>query len=259
MLIYKTSSMCALGFVMSATFIPAQDIAAQDWEWMVTPYVWGSGTSVDIFANDNQLIGGELDFSGLVDKIDFAGLVHVEGRKGNFGLLFDLIYMDTGDSVTLSGRPLLPDGTIIATDARTTLIELGGFYRPSGEQHGFDLLFGARVMDMSVDLDITVPTPATERVSSSDTLTDGFLGMRYSAPLAENWFMSVRGDAGTGDSDLSWNASAIVGYTFGKNKQYDFLFGYRHFVVELKDTVEDVRIEVDLTMSGPAIGFAFNF
>ena len=258
MRIHKTSTLCALGLALGILILPAGNATAEDWKWAVAPYAWGSGTTVDIYANGQEIGEGELDFDDLLDKIDFSMQLHAEGRKDKFGLFFDLTYLDTGDKIDLPGA-VFPEGATLKTDVKTTMIELGGFYRPSADEFGFDVLFGARVVDLDVDLELSAPDLGTESASSSDTITDGFLGLRYSTALADRWFMVLRGDAGTGDTDFSYNLAANFGYRFGETKRHAFVFGYRHFVMEFEDTVDGIDWELDMTMSGPQIGLLFTF
>jgi len=253
MRIHKPSSLFALGLALSILILPAGNAAADDWKWMFGSYVWGSGTTVDIYANDEEIGESALDFDDLIDKIDFSMQLHAEGRKDSFGLLFDLTYLDTGDKVDL------PEELALKTDVKTTMLELGGFYRPSAAEFGLDVLFGARVVDLEVDLELSAPGFPTESGSTSETITDGFLGLRYSTALSERWFMALRGDAGTGDTDFSYNLAANFGYKLGKTQRHSFVFGYRHFVMEFKDTIDGVDMEVDMTMSGPQIGLMFGF
>jgi hypothetical protein len=242
---------------MTAVTSPAP---AADWEWTIAPYLWASDISLDVSAND-QSLGGELGFGDLLDKLDFAFLGHVEGRRGRGGFFFDLIYMDLGDTQTTVARPPLPGGTEVKSDVKQTMFEVGGFFRPSGGSHGLDLLYGVRVTDFDLDLTITLPGPQglSGSASSSQSFTDGFAGLRYQAPLGERWSYVLRGDLGAGDSELAWNTSALLGYQVGKRRQNLILFGYRHMEVELKDSSDNLTIRTDVGMSGPIAGFAFRF
>ncbi len=148
----------------------ATPVHAAEWEWVLTPYLWGSDTSVDVFVNDEPVIGGDLSFSGLIDKLDFAAQIHFEGRRGKGGFFLDTTYLDTGDSLITEGRPLLPDGTEVRTDTKTVMVEAGGTIRPGGETHGFDLLFGVRITDTDMTIDITPPSPAPVRRRSIASL-----------------------------------------------------------------------------------------
>lgn len=258
----RKSDLIAITLLMACLGAVASPAYAADWEWTLVPYVWASDIGMDVSINDRSLIGVDIGFDDVLDKTDFAAQIHFEGHRGKGGFLLDLTYLDLGASQTTPARPPLPGGTQINSDIRTTLFEAGGFYRPSGGNRGLDILLGVRVIDFDMTLDIALPSPltGTTQVNMSETLADGFVGLRYLAPLAENWSFTVRGDVGSGDSDLSWNASAFVGYHVGKKKQNLILFGYRHLALEFKGTSSlGLRVETDLTMSGPATGFAFRF
>ena len=242
---------------LTAVHTPAN---AADWDWTLVAYVWASDMSMDVSINDRSLIGADIAFSDLLDKTDFATQIHFDGHRGRGGFLLDLTYLDLGASQT-TAEPL-PGGTQINSDIRTLLYEVGGFYRPSGGNCCLDFIFGARVIDLDMTLDIALPDSLalTTQVNMSDTLADGFVGLRYLKPLAENWSFIVRGDIGSGDSDLSWNAAAYIVYDVGKQKQNRIVFGYRHLALEFKGTSSlGLRVETDLTMSGLAAGFAFRF
>jgi hypothetical protein len=255
----RTSRIISL-LILAGALVAGSPAGAQEREWLVAPYLWGADTSLDVLIRDESALGGDLSFSDLVDKLDFALQLRVETRKDTFGLIFDLTYLDTGDSFESEADPPLPASATISTDATMTMIEAAGFYRPSGESYGLDVLFGARVIDLGVDTEIVPPAPLDPiTVDASASLLDGFLGLRYIAPIGKNWVFTLRGDAGAGDSDLSWNASALFGYRFGENGKYNVLLGYRHFSVEYEESDQGLPIEVDVTMSGPQVAFAFVF
>ena len=247
-----------LTLALGAAANPAQ---AEEWEWMLVPYLWGEDTSLDVSINDEPVIGGDLSFSDLLDKLDFAFQLHFEGRRGKAGFFADFTTLSLSDSKLTEGRPLLPDGTQIDTEIDVILFEAAGFYRPSGASHGLDVLLGVRVTDLDFELGITIPPPIDDstRAGVSETFTDGFAGLRYSMPLGENWMLALRGDVGAGDSELVWNASAYFGYLFGQRDQFGILFGYRHMDVEYESFNNGSKITVDQTMSGPAAGFGFRF
>lgn len=233
---------------------------AQDREWIVAPYLWGADTSLDVLVRDDPVFGGDLDFSDLVDKLDLALQLHVETRKDTFGVLFDLTYLETSDSLGIDATPSLPANTTVSTGTDMMMWETGGFYRGSGEAYGLDILFGVRAIELDVDIAIVPPAPLAARaLDASASLLDGFAGLRYVAPLGERWSISLRADVGAGDSDLSWNAIGLVGYGFGDNDKYSVLFGYRHFAVEYDTADQGLPIEVDMSMSGPQVAFAFRF
>jgi len=256
----RSRKLTGLLIAAGGTLLAGNPPAAEQREWIIVPYLWGADTSLDLLVEDDPVFGGALDFADLVDKLDLALQVHVETRKNKFGLLFDLTYLETSDRFVSPANPPLPGGTELVTDGDLTIIEAGMFYRPSGDAWGWDALFGVRAMDVGADLTLTPPSPLTPReLNGSKSLTDGFVGVRYVGELGEKWFVSLRGDAGAGDSDLSWNLVGLLGYRFGNSGKYSLLFGYRHFAVEFDDTRDGLPVGVDLSMSGPEAGFAFRF
>ena len=262
MFIARQSKPIAAVLLAGCTSIASSPTLANDWEWSLVPYVWASAIGADVYVNDDPVVGGDISFDDILDKTDFAAQMHFEGRRGKGGFFADATYLNLGSSQTTGARPPLPGGTQINSDIRTTLLELGGFYRPSGGSHGLDIIFGARIIDMDLTLDFALPSPltGTRQVNASDTLTDGFAGLRYVTPFAERWMFTARGDIGAGDSDLAWNASMYLGYAVGKKRQNLLVAGYRYLSLEFKGTSDGGQnIETDMTMSGPAVGFAFRF
>ena len=74
-----------LGFVSSAS---AQQNSGPTWS--VTPYLWGSQTKVDLTFRDASIGAGEISFSDLLDVLDAAFMVQIEGGKGNWSAFGDL-------------------------------------------------------------------------------------------------------------------------------------------------------------------------
>ena len=254
----KLSTIALLVSCLSSVTSPA---SADDWEWSVTPYLWASDIGMDVFVHDEQIIGSDIAFSDIFDKLEVAFPIHLEVQRDKLGFFLDVMYINLGDTQTTVARPPLPDDTLVESDLKQTLFEAGGFYRPSGGSHGLDFLFGVRVIDFDMTIDLSLPAPSTvtSRVSSAKTFTDGFVGLRYGAPLGERTSIAIRGDAGAGDSELAWNASALIGYTVGKKRQNQLLIGYRHMEIELKNSHGALTVEPNMTMSGPITGFMIRF
>ncbi len=81
----------------------AQD--SDEFGWSVTPYFWASDTSLDLTVEDTDINGGvKIPFSDLLDVLDTAFQIHVEGGKGNWSGFGDFTYLETSDTID---RPLL--------------------------------------------------------------------------------------------------------------------------------------------------------
>ncbi len=70
--------------------------------------------------------------------------------------------------------------------------------------------------------------------------------------FSESWYLPFHLDIGTGDSDLTWQAMAGIGYRFSK---IDIGAGYRYLEWEL----ENRKVLGNLELKGPFVGIKFRF
>ena len=110
---------------------------------------------------------------------------------------------------------------------------------------------------MDQQIDVTLPAPGEPMLSTGtdEGFTDGILGLRYGGRLGEKWTARVRFDYGFGDTDGTVNAVAGVGYNWGQNQKYGLILAYQRMDIEVVEKTEDGRMETDLTMAGPKLGF----
>jgi len=248
----------------SAGLAEAQD--SEDWQWTIAPYLWASDVGLDLTVNNDTTIGGDAQFKDLLDKVDTAFMGHFEGRKGRWGMYLDTIYLDLSDRSTVSvgpGGPILGD---LAADAgmKLRLYDAGGLYRFSeaGAAVQFDLLAGLRYIDVDVDANLTLPGPGMTSVgiSTGPSETDLMLGARLIGFFADRWHWALRGDFSFGGSEGTYNGLASMGYTFGESRLFTLTAGYRYMSIELDGaTARGNPSAADVTMSGPLVGFVFNF
>ena len=258
----KFTIVAALGICL---WLPAGEAqAANSWEWSVTPYLWASSIGATVKEDGVVISDNDVAFTDLFSNLDFAFAFHAEGRRGRAGLLFDFFCVDLSTSETVPehqdpGTP--PPGTVVDLDIEQLILEGGGFYRLSGEETGLDLLFGLRWIGMDEVIHLTPPIPIApgQKQESSSTLTDGFLGLRYIGQIGNKWNYSIRGDVATGGTELTLNGQAFFKYQIGQSGRYGLLLGYRYMGMEIKEMVEGVDIETDLTISGPVFGFMFKW
>ena len=266
----KLSSGSAAAAAITLAVLTPLAAAAQDgWSWEVMPYLWGAAMTLDAEVNDEPAFGGEASFSDLVDKLDFAGQVHFEGRAGKGGFLIDATFMSLSDrnAVAPEGPGIGPGGgpeLDLGSSTDLTLLDLAGTFRPKGPQHGLDVIAGARFIEVDSTVDFTLATtprrmPPSTRLGIDESYTDAFIGVRYGAPIGESWRVVARGDIGGGDTDGHWNASLLFGWSFGQDDRYSLLFGWRHFELEVEADDRGVQVENEITMDGPLVGFRFGF
>lgn len=178
----KVSKVAVVVAVSLCLWLPASESQAKGaWEWTLIPYLWVSDIGMEVKIKDQPVLGTDIAFGDLLDKVDYALTAHFEGRRGKGGFLFDLTAVGLSNDSTLTGNggpPLPPGDTSIKTDVDLTLLEVGGFYRPQGEKTGLDLLFGIRYIGIDQKFDITLPDP---------------LGLQTTVESAEShrWFCGI--------------------------------------------------------------------
>ncbi len=246
--------------VIAVALAGAPEAQAGEWKWEIVPYAWMADVGVDISLNETD-IGTTVDFSDVIEKLDFAVLFHFEGHKGRGGLFVDVAYLSVSDDQTTSGGPPIPAGTIINTELDQLVSEAGGIYRLTGDEQGLELLFGARVLDLSLDVSFDFPATSmlADRSRSGDkTLFDGFVGLRYRDDISDRWLWSIRGDVGGGDTDLTWQGVLTFGAKLGKNRNKTLYLAYRHLAYEFEAGTSGIT-DRDVEFTGPAVGFGFSF
>ena len=239
---------------------------ANDIEWTIAPYFWGAGVTLDVAVDGNPAIGADVSLKDILDKLDSVFMGHAEGRGERFGLFIDTIYMSLADSNVI---PIGPGGPILGdliTDMKLTLklYDVGGIYRVPNFSSGsttFDILLGARLVDVDQNLDAILPGPSAMPVNLALNVseTDVFLGGRVMGDFTAKWHYKVRADFSAGGTDGTYNLLGAVGYTFGDTGLFSLDLGYRYMSIKLKNDVSGTAVESDLTMSGPIVGFIFNF
>lgn len=197
--------------------------------------------------------GGSISGSDLLDKTDWTIMIRVEAARERFGFTLDYILL------SLSGSAVVPVPTPLSSnvlaDLDLTVLELGGFFRPSG--NGVDYLFGMRRIGAETILLVTPGTGPTERFEDDRDLTDIFLGARYLHQVNERWDFSLRGDLSFGDTEETLNLLASIGYRF--NELFALQLGYRHTTIEFEDNARGAAESRDIELTGPFLGFVFRF
>ena len=170
--------------------------------------------------------------------------------------------MDLGAEKTGTARPPLPGGTVTQADVKLGIYEAAGFYRVPGRAHGLDLILGARMVDYRSRIEATIPPPISDTISrgTDENLIDVFGGVRYLTPIGKRWDFTIRGDVGTGGTDLTWNAVASFGVRLGKTDRYNLRFGWHHMQLDITaENGQRIAIESNLTLTGPFFGFVMKF
>jgi hypothetical protein len=253
-----------------AVAAPAVSQAQGDWESSVTIYGWFPTMGGTIRFPLGGTVSAEMDPSDVLDALNFTFMGTAEVRKDRWGAITDIIYLDLSGTkngfrdFTVGGQELPAQLEAKADIGLSGWVwTLGGTYLLSeDESHPVSLVGGARLLDLTNELKLTVtgditgtPLPGRQtRAEANISNWDLIVGLKGRFNLGEEggWFVPYYFDVGTGESDLTWQAIVGVGYAFGwgdltaawRYLDYDFASG---------DAVED------LWQSGAAIGATFHF
>jgi hypothetical protein len=244
---------------------------AGDWQWDATLYIYlpSIGGETSFPPGDG---GPSLDVSAdaILDSLNFAFMGALGARKGPWGVATDVIYLDLGSSKNGTrdfgiGQVELPASVNgdFRYDLTGWLWTLSGSYAlVQQERVSMDVLAGVRMLDLEQTLrwqlngDIsTLPLPGNSGTSSVEaTQWDAIVGVKGRATLGAEgaWYVPYYLDVGTGDSDLTWQAMAGLGYRFDS---VEVTAVWRYLDYDLGDNTPITSID----FNGPALGFTFRF
>lgn len=194
--------------------------------------------------------------SSIIDSLDMVFMGAYEVRKDKWSFLADAIYLKMSDSqdVSLTG----PNRTITAgSDQEFTALLLsgyGGYNLLDTGSASLDVIAGVRYLSLELDVSVYTNILINRRanISPSVELYDGVVGVKGHVDLNENWYVPYMFDIGAGDSDLTYQGQASIGYRFDWG---DVLATYRYVHYEKDDT----RLIEEFTMYGPKLGVVFHF
>jgi len=164
-----------------------------------------------------------------------------------------------------AGAVALPPGVTAdaSLDIKAWVLTAAANYRAlSTAQSTFDVFAGARFLDatgelqysFNVDLSPFGGPPQRGAAEASDNKLDAVVGLkgRYEFGTDGRWFIPYYADAGTGDSDLTWQAAIGIGYSTGRGEVFA---AYRHLDYDLGDDGAIASLDFD----GPAVGLAYRW
>jgi len=264
-------ALLALGATLGTLPQGADAQVTDDWKFHAIIYGYfpdiGGSTS---FSGGNS--GGSINVSAsnLIGNLEFAFMGFFEARKGRWGAFVDYMYLDVNGSSSSTRNfdirgHTLPGGVTanLNLDLKGTIVTFAGEYAAlASPGSSVDVLAGARLISISEDLSYQLsadvgPFVGPGRNGNSGAkadMWDGIVGLkgRVAFGADREWFVPWYVDVGTGQSDLTWQALAGIGYSF---KWGQVLAAWRYLDYKFKS---DSAVE-SLNFNGPAIGVAFNW
>ncbi len=238
--IQKTS--CIAGILALLLFCCTNVVAAQDtdsWQHELTIYGWLTDIGGTVHAPKSPGSGQDftVDLSDIIDDLEFAMMGTWASKKDKWSFIADVIYSDVGSSA---------NG--VEVDLTTWVLNGGvGYDLLQSESGTLAVVGGVRYLNIEPEVKVV----GLSR-SASEGFTDGTIGLRGNININKNWYLPYYADIGTGDSELSYQLFAGIGYRFGWG---NIRLGYRYLAYEMDD---DALVQ-DMNLSGPVLGIGFRF
>ena len=231
-------------------------VAGDDWEFDWEFYGW-----LPIIETENEAgKKSEITRDDILDDLDLFGFSFVRVKKGKWSLSSDFVYFDISQKTDVPLFGELPDlAELDEAGMQAWVIRPAiGYEIYRTDRQFVELYAGGRYLwieaDLKFDINPILPgEPSSSRKDSpSKSNWDGIVGARGSYRLNDKWFLPYSANAGTGQSDFTWEGQAAVGYRF---KHLDAVAGWRYLYYDIGS---DTLLK-ELTVNGPFAGVMFHW
>ena len=250
----------ATGALMAAppSVLSEDSYTGDDWQYAASLYLWAAGIKGETATGEEV----DISFDTLISNLNMAVMGNFEARRSEWSVLADVVYLNVGDDgdgrvpVTTRSGVTLPVKIDAGVKIKGWVLSLlGGYNVQDTEQASVDLIAGARYLGLTLDFDLGLQSQRFGRpidTHASEGVWDAVAGVRGHANLGGNWYLPYHLDAGTGQSDLTWQAAGGVGYRFSWG---DVNLVYRHMEWDFSS---DTAID-DMRFSGPLLAAKVHF
>jgi hypothetical protein len=235
-------------------FIAPQPGAAEDWNFVVAPYLLVPSISGD--ASLGRINDADVDLSGsdILSSLELGAMLQVEARhSSNYGMMLNYAFMDLAQD--FSG----PRGYVdVDTSIFQGMLEGFGTYRFNYDGGTVDLYGGARWWHIGLDLDASTPL-GDVNYSRNEDWVDPVIGVRWAPRLNDSLRLLLQGDIGGFGvaSDFTWCAQAGVLWDVSSGTSLVLL--YKAIGVDYQTGTRGTRsfFEYDTITQGPLLGLVF--
>ncbi len=239
--------------VLVPLLLAASPSVAQDTEWTYTAtiYAWLPAIETELDTFRFGTVTSDLDNSDVLSALDMAFFGAFTAQRGRLGFAADLVYSD------LSGGKATPGPLFTDANIGNELTALSGYalYRVTSDPNvDFDLGVGLRYINLTATAELTDGFLGRQSETFGDSWVDPLIAARISVKLNDEWKLKGFADwGGAGSDEESWQA--YLGAEYAINDRWSTEAGYRHLEIS-----KDVKgRDVSLNVSGPLIGFSYNF
>jgi hypothetical protein len=250
--------------------------APANWEsgkWQFAATIYGFIPTIDgkvNYAGDSGSSDIHISKSNVLEDLKMTFMGAFDAHNGRWGMFTDVLYVDLGGSKSQTrnfsiGSIGLPASTTtdLSLDLKGVVWTVAGEYRVvSDPAWTVDLLAGARLLDVKPTLNYAIngdlgPISIPGRNGSkqvNESLWDGIVGVkgRYAFGDDRKWFVPFYLDVGTGQTKVTWQGAAGVGYAYHWG---DVIAMWRYVDWNAK-TGKPIE---DFNLNGPMVGATFRW
>jgi len=260
-----------LSTVANAQSAPSGGLAEK---WMFTATIYGWVPTIDgkvNFPGDRGSTGIHASMSDVLNHLRMTFQGTLDAHNGRWGVFTDVVYVDVGGvksherdfSIGNIGIPATATTDLDLT-IKALVWTLAGEYRVASDSAWtVDLLGGARMLQMKPRLGysitgeigpIVLPGGRSGSKQVDETVWDGIVGVkgRYTFGEDRKWFAPFYLDVGTGQSQLTWQISGGIGYTYNWGSVFA-VWRYLDYNFQSGKALENIN------MNGPMVGVAFQW
>ena len=239
----------------SSGFALAQEVspipkASNEWRFEVTPYLWAPGIKGTLGLDSGLAKSADFTTSNVLGALKSGGMISAEVHKGSWGLMGDVV------SATLQKTGAIPVQGGALGDKVTlqqTILTGAATYTVANTKDAYlDALLGVRAINATATLSVNGFGTASKTTSTVDPI----VGAKGRYRIADSaWYVPFYGDIGSGGgtTNLTWQAMAGVGKTFGS--LVDASLTYRALYYDMRDA----GVLQKTTMLGPQVAVTFKF
>ncbi|UCC57198.1 MAG: hypothetical protein JSU75_05585 [Gammaproteobacteria bacterium] len=243
--------------VLIGVLLFAQGVAAAD-DWELDLEITGWLPIIETESEDGKK--SKITRDDFLDTIDLFGFWFIRFAYGKWSLSSDFVYFKISEGLDAPLFGAIPDlAKLTDVGMQSWVIRPAIGYEIFRDDRQFvELYAGGRYLwiesDLEFDLDPILPGgPSGSRKDSfSEGSWDGIVGVRGSYHLNDKWYFPYSVNAGTGESDFTWEAKAAAAYRL---KHFDAIAGWRYLYYDFDS---DALLK-ELDASGPYAGVVFHW
>ncbi len=241
------------------------------WKFAATLYGWFPSVQGTVnFPILGTSRGIDIDSNQLYSNVNLGATGAFDVHYGHWGAFTDLIYLNLGDKKSNTRDFTITDAMIPASTTaflqgtlKVWIVTIAPEYRIVDDgQWTVDLLAGARYGDVNTTLSWSFtgsigPLPPASRLGGAETSVHIWTGIggikgQYAFGADRRWSVPFYFDAGSGDSERTYQVLGGIGYSFHWG-EITALWRYLEYKPQATQRIEDIYFD------GPLIGATFRW